>query len=421
MISVFNLVALVAAAAGSMRHPNAPLNTSLGLFQHEVTAVKDGSTLHLTWTEGFWPEMETQPSYYDNSTCAFSTSGDFGASWAPPTLHRHRGMIGVNPVVVAGGGLVYRVCMGVSDGSVTEFNVASMLELSTSGDGGATWSPWRTIAGSEDGAYGPDKPWIIMDGDDVYISFTNFANRGAAKLGNGGVYYYEGDLTVIASHDRGVSFAAPVVLGLGQGSFITQAAAGGALFVSYAHRGVAQIAKSIDRGATFELLPPGPQWGDESTSQVGFPTLTYLRVQADGGMALLASAAHNFGSPAILYSRPAGGEWSAGTQLGGGSVLNAAMAVGTGGTVDFVWTECWADTAQTFAVSSTDGGVTLQKRTQVSKPYPASCYGVQYYGAYQGLVRDELGALQVFYIHLGGAKLLGSKLWRAVLPSPTLV
>lgn len=421
MISVLNLLALVAAAAGSMWHTNAPLNTSLGLFQHEVTAVRDGSTLHLAWTEGFWPEMETQPSYYVNDTCAFSTSGDSGASWAPPTLHRHRGMIGVNPVVVAAGGLVYRVCMGVSDGSVTEFNVASMLELSTSGDGGVTWSPWRTIAGSEDGAYGPDKPWIITDGDDVYISFTDFTNHGAAKLGNGGVYYYEGDLTVIASHDRGVSFAAPVVLGVGQGSFITQAAAGGALFVSYAHRGVAQIAKSIDRGATFELLPPGPKWGDESMSSVGFPTLTYLRVQVDGGMALLASAAHTFGSPAVLYYRSAGGEWSNGTWLGRWSVLNAAMAVGTGSTVDFVWTECMGGTAQTFAVSSTDGGVTLQERTLVTYSYAASCFGVQYYGAYQGLVRDDLGALQVFYIHFGGANLREEKLWRAVLPSPTLV
>merc|ERR1719469_1521339 len=246
-------------------------------------------------------------------------------------------MIGVNPVVAAGGGGVYRVCMGVSDGSVTPFNVAAMLEISASGDGGATWSPWRTIVDSQDGTSSPDKPWIIVDGDNVYISFTNFDSRGAAVTGD--VYYYEGDLTVLASHDRGVSFAAPVVLGRGQGSFITQAAAGGALFVSYAHRGVAQIAKSIDRGATFELLPPGPKWGDESTSEVVFPTLTYLRVQVDGGMALLASSAHYFGGPAILYSRSVGGEWSAGTQLNGAaSALNAAMAVGTGGTVDFVGT-----------------------------------------------------------------------------------
>lgn len=54
-------------------------------------------------------------------------------------------MVGVNPVVAAGGGRVYSVCMGMSDGTLTPFQVAGVLELSASADGGKTWSPWRTM------------------------------------------------------------------------------------------------------------------------------------------------------------------------------------------------------------------------------------------------------------------------------------
>jgi len=431
------LLALVAAAAASVPQPNAQLNTSLGPFQHEVTSVRDGSTLHLAWTEAFWPDMETQPppggvgGAFINQTCAFSTSGDRGASWTPPQHHKHRGMVGGNPVVASGGGRVYRVCMGVSDGTVTPFHVAGVFELSVSADGGKIWSPWRVVVDSQGGTSFPDKPWLLVDGADVYISFTRFSQ-----------YAGQGNVTVIASHDGGVSFAAPVVLGLGQGSFITQAAAGGPVFVTYVLNQVTQIATSLDRGGTFTVVQGPPLPG------VVFPTLTYLRAQVDGSMVLLAASAHYFG-PAMMYSRPAGGAWSAGTQLSK-RALNAGMSVGTGANVDFVWTECTPDsggrpgtgpanpgygralngTARTLAASSTDGGVTLQKHISVSDPYFAHCgypdvpgdlgHGYEVYkGAYQGLVRDDLGKLQLFYIKWGPSTQMerpwGSTVWRAVL------
>ena len=437
------LLAALAVAAAS--HPNAPLNASLGLFQHEVTAMRDGSTLHLAWSEGFWPGMETLPppggpgGAFINHTCAFSTSGDRGASWAPPTLYQHAGMIGVNPVLAAGGGRAYRVCMGVQASlSPPSFGKSGILELSASGDGGATWSPWRTVvsqSGAPNGNNEVDKPWLLADGANVYMSYTRFPPLVASTVG-------EGSIEVVASHNGGASFGAPVVLGLGQGTFFAQAGAGGALCVSYVHNQVAQIATSLDRGATFEVVA-GPQL----PANIVFPTLTYLHAQVDGGMALLACSAHYFG-PAILYSRPAGRAWSAGSQLAA-SALNAAMAGSTGGAVDIVWTEStpnsgpgrpgtgpgapgWGaplnGTAQTFAVSSTDGGVTLQKRTSVSEAYPAHCgypdvqgpdgYEV-YKGAYQGLVRDDHGALQLFYIHWSLP--WGSKIWRAVLAAPCVL
>jgi hypothetical protein len=83
--------------------------------------------------------------------------------------------------------------------------VAGVFELSVSADGGKSWSPWRTVVDSQGGTSSPDKPWLLVDGADVYISFTRFSE-----------YAGEGNLTVIASHDGGVSFTAPVVLGLGQ-------------------------------------------------------------------------------------------------------------------------------------------------------------------------------------------------------------
>ena len=95
------------AAAFRPSHPGGPLNTSLGPFQHEVTAVSDGGSLHLAWTEAFWPGMESRPppggdgGAFINHTCAFSTSSDGGASWAPSTLHKLAGMIGANAVVAA--------------------------------------------------------------------------------------------------------------------------------------------------------------------------------------------------------------------------------------------------------------------------------------------------------------------------------
>ena len=288
------LLALIVATAGAVPHPNAPLNTSLGPFQHEVTAARDGSTLHLAWTEAFWPGTETKPppggpgGAFINHTCAFSTSADRGASWTPPTLHRHTGMIGVNPVLAVGGGRAYRVCMGVADIYPGSFFTSGILELSTSDDGGASWSSWRTVASQNGTTFGNevDKPWVLVDGANVYISFTRFPPS----------VHGEGALSVIASHDGGVSFGAPVVLGIGQGSFMAQAAAGGAFYVSYVHKGVAQIATSLDRGATFQIAA-GPE-----LIGVVFPTLTYLHVQADGGMSLLAGSAHSFG-PAIVYSR----------------------------------------------------------------------------------------------------------------------
>lgn len=411
--------------------------------------------MHLAWTEGFWPGMETQQppggvgGAFINHTCAFSTSRDHGATWDQPHLHRYPGMIGGNPVLAVGGGRAYRVCMGVADTRETFFK-SGILELSASSDAGATWGPWHIVASQNSSNLGcrqnsyvceVDKPWVLVDGASVYISFTRFPTTPYVASG-------EGTLEVISSHDGGASFAASVVLGPGQGSFLTQATAGGALYASYVHNGVAQIATSLDRGATFKIVP-GP-----SLPGVGFPTLTYLHAQVDGGMAFLAGSAHYFG-PARLFSRPADGAWSTGTQLAA-SALNAGMSVSTNGTVDLVWTECTPlsggrpgtgpgnpgygpalnGTAQTFAASSTDGGMAFQKRTAVSDLYPAHCgypdvpgdlaHGYTVYkGAYQGLVRDGLGRLQLFYIKWGPSKLLdrpwGSTLWRAVLqgsPSP---
>ena len=91
MISRLLALVVAAAAAASSHPPNAPLNTSLGIFQHEVTAARDVSTMHLAWTEGFWPGMETRPppggvgGAFINHTCAFSTSGDHGASISTPS------------------------------------------------------------------------------------------------------------------------------------------------------------------------------------------------------------------------------------------------------------------------------------------------------------------------------------------------
>ena len=136
----------------------------------------------------------------------------------------------------------------------------------------------------------------------------------------------------------------------------------------------------------------------------------------------------------------------------------AVEAASTSNTVDFVWTECTPHrggkagtgpgdrgygaslngTAQTFVASSTDGGMTLEKRTAVTDLYPAHCgypdvegytsrapdgfvtHGYTVYkGAYQGLVRDGLGRLQLFYIKWGPSKQLdrpwGSTMWRAVI------
>lgn len=290
---------------------------------------------------------------------------------------------------------------------------------------------------SQSGGHGQlnevDKPWLLVDGANVYMSYTRFPSPT-----NSG----EGSIEVVASHDGGASFAAPVVLGIGQGSFFTQAGAGGALFVSYVHKDVAQIATSLD-GATFEVVP-----GPRLPANMVFPTLTYLHAQVDGGMALLAGSAHYFG-PAILYSRPPGGAWSAGSQLAA-YALNAVMKGSADGAVDFVWTEYTPlsgpgyigagparsgygaplnGTAQTVAASAgrvrAGGGLTLQKRTSVSDPYQAHCgypdvagpggYTV-YRGAYQGLTRDDHGALQIFYIRWSLP--WGSKVWRAVLPKP---
>ena len=168
--------------------------------------------------------METLPppggegGVFINHTCAFSTSGDNGASWAPPTLHRQAGMIGVNPVLAVGGGRAYRVCMGVADTRAT-FYKSGILDLSASDDGGATWGPWRTVASQKGYFEGNevDKPWVLVDDANVYISFTRFTGFSANTI------------EVIASHDGGDSFAAPVVLGIGQGTFLTQATAGGPL------------------------------------------------------------------------------------------------------------------------------------------------------------------------------------------------
>ena len=203
-------------------------------------------------------------------------------------------MTGCNPVLAVGGGRAHRVCMGVA----TSLNpplwaVSGMLELSASGDGGATfacsfsahflltrlltfcslltrvhkcdvltWSPWKTVA-SQSRALGQmsevDKPWLLVDGANVYMSYTRFPSQT-----NSG----EGSIEVVTSHYGGASFAAPVVLGIGQGSFFTQAGACGAMFVSYVHNDVAQIATSLD-GATFEVVPADSRLGSPPPQLAG--------------------------------------------------------------------------------------------------------------------------------------------------------
>jgi len=152
--------------------------------------------------------------------CGFAGSEDDGATWSASDQFADPAPYCVDPVVASGGGpILYRLGENYDDAPGTTTPGTSSLRLSSSVNGGLSWSAWHTVvAANAVGATPPaglnDRPAVAANGQHVVVAWT-VLDRSLF-----------GALMATSSDDGGATWSAPVQIGQGVGTCLTLATDG---------------------------------------------------------------------------------------------------------------------------------------------------------------------------------------------------
>ncbi len=353
----------------------------LGLGQSEVTVTDHGGTIVVGFNDaaGFYS--------FDEGLTGWAVSPDRGRTFidggglpripSPGFFH-----LGDPSLASDNGGTFYfaDLCLDFS----TE-PVLSGICLTTGRRHGRTIA-WRTpiyaVSSLPDFL---DKEMVAVspDGRDVYISYTRFSNEQPC-----------GQIELVASHDGGQSFGAPVVVQRGEICVVNQGsepAVGphGEIFLTFERDWLTSLtprimaARSLNRGASFSnptvvhtitsiAFTPPSGYNREVIND--FPRIAAALTGPNRGGVYITYHDATSGDPDVFVSRSSNGlSWRAPVRVNHETIdyqFLPAVAVEPSGNVDVMWYDRSLDPGtaltNTFSGQSTDGGQTFSRNARVS-------------------------------------------------------
>jgi hypothetical protein len=352
--------------------------SQLGLGQSEITTADRGGTIVLAWNDaaGFYQ--------FDEGVTGWGVSFDRGRTFLDGGSLPRRASPGFihfgDPGLAAGGNTFFLsdLCADFAT------NPALSAVCVTSGRRGGRTIGWQTpVYAASSLPDFLDKPFIASDrhGRDVYVSYTRFQATGGQPI------------EVVASHDGGRSFGAPVVVGpdLGLGQQWSEPAVGpdGEVYVTWLRESSpgsatanVMIVKSTDGGRSFSA--PGvvrtilPVFEAPSGYNRDFIAVSPRIDVAQGGRfrgeVYIVYHAGQLGTADVYLTHSrTGSSWSSPVLVNDDQTdyqFWPAVAVEPGGNVDVVWYDRRLDPGTSitnvFWSQSVDGGRTFRPNVRVS-------------------------------------------------------
>ena len=231
-----------------------------------------------------------------------------------------------------------------------------------------------------------DKPFVAVDrqGRDVYISYTRFANEQPC-----------GQIEVVASHNGGTSFGAPVVVQPAELCIVNQGsepAVGpkGEVYVTFERDWLTSFtprimaSRSLNGGASFSTpvvvrtitsIAFNPPSGYNRETINDFPRIATAMTGPYRGRVYITYQDATSGDPDVFVSRSSDGvSWTGPVQVNRATAdyqFFPAVAVEPSGNIDVMWYDRSLDPGtaltNTFWGQSTDGGRTFGRNARVSE------------------------------------------------------
>jgi hypothetical protein len=370
----------VAAASGPTDMADVLVNNRAqpGLGQSEVSIASSGGTLVAAWNDaaGFYVPAD--------GLSGWGVSTDRGQTWTDgggfPRMATAGFIHGGDPALAVNNDKDFLFADLCFDGAISGICV-------TTGLADAVTVNWATpIYAASSTVDFLDKEFIDVDhtGTDVYVTYTRF------------VGFANSQIDVVASHDGGASFGAPVVAGpiiagtVNQGSE-PAVAPNGDVYVVWERGWLTSptpdivVATSTDGGASFG--PPSlvstissiafsPPSGYNRPTINDFPRIAVAQTGVHRGRVYVTYHDAVLGDADVFlsYSDDGGASWSTPVLVnddGPGALQFWPMVhVEPGGNVDVMWYDrrlnAGTSITNTFMAQSTDGGVTFGPNVRVS-------------------------------------------------------
>lgn len=395
---------------GFKEQVNDPARDLVARVQSETSSASFGSNIVIAYNDTSFSDYGSSLSY----------SNDGGRSWKqtlPPLLPFASGY--GDPVVALGPGGVFYYSM-LADNSLG----LSIVGLTKSTDGGATWSPLANATASVTNGFDfHDKEWMTVDNTtsrfrgNIYVSWTRFAGRQNEQSGIG----------FVRSQDGGKTWSTFKIIGqpadmsgFVQGSMISVSPAGEVYVVYLDTRlpGVA-VVRSTDGGETFG--PPVVAFRDPALkiSQYlsgGFdnPFLPSIAVDTSNGPAratvyltfnVRPADSRDQSDVVLIKSTDGGATWSGPVKVHDDQTdtdqFHPSVAVAQDGTVGLMWYDRRNDPTNNvlldvYMTTSADGGTTFSPNRRVTTanwmlvPTPFTIRA-GYHGDYNQMSAGDLG------------------------------
>ena len=334
---------------------------------------------------------------------AFRRSDDGGATWGEDRYPFRSGRtLGDPQLQVAGDGTVFAAFLQ---------DYRPGVVLARSEDGGDTWSEPVRVTGESKPRWS-DHPLLMVsdDGRDVYVALN------------------ASDSYIVASHDGGQTFAAPVRTNPGGRYWFHTGGVvrpDGSVFVAavdfsqnYTGNAHVSVLRSEDGGRSWETIRldvsaevPACDWSDGCYLGYLGPRAS-LAADTDGALLVVYNAGNRPGRPQRLWYRTSadGRMWSRRQRLAPGPASTSfAFPVVASGLAAGDFRVAWQDDRRapterwnTWMRQTTDGGATWERRVQLSgggaRPMYKSASGYAFpYGDYIGLAVDGQGLSHVIW------------------------
>lgn len=370
--------------AAALEPNTVPFSARVLARQTEVQAVATGqNSFVVAWTDN---PNETGAA---GQTCSAASTRDGGKTWSDPVRFRKAGYdISANPTLAKGPhGQLYLVCFSVNE----DFGKGA-LDLSTSSDGGETWSAWREI--KQTGKEGiPDRPKLVVGKDGtLHLVFTAFfsdphfdyrtAIHYTRSANQGADWDAEQELSGQRSgRIRNINgYQGASLLELGSGDLVV---AWGDYYGPDTH-----VRRSPDAGRTFEAAVdiPGPATREVPCAE--------LAADATGKhVVMTVHEGHDLGSGYRFWSQDGARSWTQ-SEAPSAKVTNFAMVFDDRDRLHQIWLSGGKGTLDTLYATSSDFGETFEATISLAGgayPYQPSDRGeaINALGSYQSIVTEN--------------------------------